>query len=363
MNKVVPLLGLALIVAGIIWRLKRPAAPKHVQPRMGGSELAAGAPPSPDTRASRRGPLFAGKRDSEWDEAPDIAPSVLAEKHRRSERILLRIPVQVEGTDADGKLFTERTFTLFVNRHGGCINLRSSPRVNDQITMTNLQTRQSCPFRVCESHQDRPGDLTEWGLECLEPNRNFWGVHFPEKAPQPSLEQNINTMLECVTCRSLEMTELSPGQYRRMAEQGVLTRDCQKCGAATEWKFGFVVAEEEEPFLPSIEPATPAVSLPKGAERRREKRLIAKLPIRIRHGDGRVENSMTQNVAKSGACFASNLEMKVGETVFLTYQSGLGPREEESPARIMWRRDGAERGKILYGVNLERAESRKDDLM
>ena len=93
-------------------------------------------------------------------------------------------------------------------------------------------------------------------------------------------------------------------------------------------------------------------------ENRREKRIVAKLPIRLRHpGDGRMESSLTENVSKSGVCCAASMELNVGDVILLTFEFGTGPSEDENPACIMWRRPMGENRKTIYGIRLERKES------
>ena len=92
---------------------------------------------------------------------------------------------------------------------------------------------------------------------------------------------------------------------------------------------------------------------PTGAENRVAQRVLVKLPIRIRYDDDRVETTMTENVSMSGVCCAAYADLQVGEVVLLTFESGTGVTEEETPSRIMWRHSMFVKKKILYGIRLE----------
>jgi Tfp pilus assembly protein PilZ len=83
---------------------------------------------------------------------------------------------------------------------------------------------------------------------------------------------------------------------------------------------------------------------------------VLKLPLGVRLSDGSEEASKTENISKSGLCFACSLEMHVGERVYV--RLGLDSPEERSdlPARIMWRRPAKDKGRAFYGVKLERRE-------
>jgi hypothetical protein len=385
MNRVIPILGLLLIIVGIFLRLRKSGEKtmKQTQSREKGLEIAVAQQPSPSPRGLHRElrlspnvksvsretqlapplqraagsskPLVPEPRDNQGDQAPASLPSMIAQKQRRSERILLRVPVQVEGTDTEGRLFTEKTFTSVVNRNGAAINMRCSLRPDDQVTVTNLLTQKSCSFRVCDFSKNHPGDMAEWGVECLEPNRNFWGIYFPEKVEEPSVQQTIGAMLECAACHFRETVELTLEQYRKLGNVAVLTRECSRCGTATDWKYGF--EEAEDLFQASQESQAVVSSKPTGIENRREERINLKLSVRIRHEDGRIENTITEDVSKSGLCCASNLKMKIGDAVFLTLKPEEEISEEQTPARIVWRRTISEQERSLYGIMLEGANT------
>lgn len=286
------------------------------------------------------------------------APPKAEEGKRRTERVLLRIPVEVKGKDADGRSFTEKTFTLVVNRDGARISLRSALRRNDQLTVTNLQSHLSCPFRVVERTSDMLGDgPPEWGVECLEPEVNFWGISFPRKAPAPAKQEVIDALLECSNCHARELAQLTLEQYRCLIDQTSVVRDCAKCGTETPWRFGFVEADAEEGAAAPPEAATMPLSgtepVPgSGGERRRAKRVTVKLPVRVRLEDGREEIARTENLSKTGVCFASDLVMNEGDTLRLSVGYSEGSNEAEILARIVWRRAIAGTNRSFYGVRL-----------
>lgn len=342
------LLGMALTAGAALWRLRQSRL-GELAPAVENVEAGSARQMGGD-RESRKMRVAEGGTD--WTQAPTKVPAIVAKEHRRSERMLLKIPVHVAGIDVHGKSFEERTFTLSISRYGACIWLRNSPRQGDPVTVTNMGTRQSCVFRLCESGTDPSGEVTGWGIECLEPHYNFWQIRFPDKPPEPSPQENITALVVCATCHSREVAELSVAQYQYMLERGSMKRDCPDCGAATEWKF--ILVEMGTAATPE---ETSAVSLPSGEEKRREKRILAKLPIRLRHPeDGRIESTLTENVSKSGVCCAASMELNVDNVILLTFEYGAGPSEDENPARIMWRRSMGKNRKTLYGIRLERKE-------
>ena len=275
------------------------------------------------------------------------------ERRRRSERVLLRIPIEVKGTDAAGKPFTEKTSTLVINRHGARIALKTPLEPEAHITIINRQSAMSCPFRVVGRTSKSLGEGPEWGVECLQPEENFWGISFPDKVAAPTAQEVIDALVECAACSSRELAQLTLEEYRTIITQGSLRRDCPGCGGMTEWRFSFAEAEPEE-AIPA-QPSAPAAASPAadGAERRRAKRLTIKLPVRIRLQDGSEEVARTENISKTGVCFSSGLMIRPQDRILLAVGYTPGLSAEEMPARLVWRREIEGGGKALYGVRLE----------
>lgn len=266
---------------------------------------------------------------------------------RRSARILLRIPIEVKGTGTDGKPFQETTYTLAVNRHGARIALKNGVQPAAQVSVTNLQNRVTCPFRVVGRVTKSLGEGPEWGVECLEPERNFWGIFFPEKTKGPPKEEVIDALLECSTCHSREMAQLTLEKYQSLSTHQSLSRGCPECGAITEWKFGFIEGEREEAVCAPSASAGPASA--ESAERRRAKRVTVKVPVRIRLE----EIGQTENLSNSGVCFTSDLMLRVGDRVQLTVGYTPEGQQQEVPARVVWRQELEGANRALYGVQLE----------
>ncbi len=302
--------------------------------------------------------------------APETSgPTPSAEEQRRTERILVRLPILVQGTRADGKAFTEKTHTVVINRYGAQIILQSAVRPSARVTITNLQNALSCPFRLVGLTGASVDKKPEWGIECLAGDTNIWGIAFPEKGPSPPRYEVIDVLLECSKCHSREFAELTLQQYQTALTHNLLSRECRTCQKLTGWWFGYVEgepkAETQAPATPappsapgSASPAAPApdqapalapTSAARVQQRRRNKRLAIKMPVRIRlEGVGRVEN-----LSADGICFSCNLALEVGECVSLAVGYIPGRENKERIGRIIWRRDLGGVKHYLYGAHLE----------
>lgn len=275
---------------------------------------------------------------------------------RRSERVLLKIPIEVKGRGAEGKTFREVTTTLVINRNGARITLKNSPQPDERVTVTNLYNNLSCPFRIVGRTGKSLGEGPEWGVECLEPERNVWGISFPEKQETPGEGELIDALLECSKCSFRELAQLAREQYRALSAQSSIQRDCPKCKAPTEWQFGFLETGTEQ--APAPQPVQ-TVSTPvpaKKEERRKARRVTLKLPVRVRLSDGRENITRTENYSRLGACFISALEIKEGETVLLTVGYTGSGSDVEAPARVVWRRPIEGKNQTAYGVELQKRD-------
>ena len=107
---------------------------------------------------------------------------------RRSQRVLMQIPIRVRGEDVRGCPFDEETETLAVNALGAFILLQGRVSSGAQITLKHNRTGEEQECRVRYVGPLR-GDKAEIGLEFSSPRVHFWRVYFPPEDWTPkSLE-------------------------------------------------------------------------------------------------------------------------------------------------------------------------------
>jgi hypothetical protein len=105
-------------------------------------------------------------------------PSSRPENRRRSERVMLQIPVTVATEMPDRTKQREETHTLVVNAHGGLLKLKMEVVVGQPIVLIHPKTRAEEKARVVRVEHP-PGGATAVAFEFDRPAPHFWPVVFP----------------------------------------------------------------------------------------------------------------------------------------------------------------------------------------
>src|SRR5580704_9628691 len=103
-----------------------------------------------------------------------------AANRRRSQRVLMKVPVQVSGQAADGATFEESTHTLSISPHGALLVLAAPVRRGQRFILANMQTKSALECVVAHL-EPTPGVPMQVGVEFSLPNPAFWRIAFPPK--------------------------------------------------------------------------------------------------------------------------------------------------------------------------------------
>src|SRR6266849_687824 len=104
--------------------------------------------------------------------------SWLAANRRRSQRVLMTIPVRLSGQISVGLPFEEETHTRAISAHGALILVSTPVYRGQRLTLSNIQTKAALECVV--AHIDRRKD-PQAGVEFTLPNPMCWPVDFPPK--------------------------------------------------------------------------------------------------------------------------------------------------------------------------------------
>jgi hypothetical protein len=96
---------------------------------------------------------------------------------RRSQRVILNIPITVSGETLQGQ-FSEKTQTLVINAHGALITLAARVSHGQKLglkSVTHPETQACTVVFVGPTSEGR----TQFGIEFTKPAPNFWQIAFP----------------------------------------------------------------------------------------------------------------------------------------------------------------------------------------
>lgn len=270
---------------------------------------------------------------------------------RRSDRLMITLPLVIEGKDTKGQPFDNTARTITVNRHGARVVTPRPLRAGQTITVTNLASRKKCQFRVVGPVSPATERGGEWGIECLDPNENIWGIQFPPVLNAEEIQSKA--LLECQECGITALMRVSLVDVEVLDTSGILTQPCAQCERETRWRLS-----ERQPGMVAIEkPVAKGGRLGPtgGAENRRHRRSSLQLPVLIRDYYGGSEVTKTENVSKGGFCFLSDKIHQLGEALVVVCPFDPSTTDHiEVRARVVRSLPVEGSARKVYGVRYER---------
>lgn len=100
-------------------------------------------------------------------------------RRRRSQRLILRVPVIAYRSQKLGSPFSEGTHTLVVNAHGALINLEAKVAVHEKVFLKHALSGEAQECRVVFTRGSSTVGPIEVGIEFRRPVPNFWQIAFP----------------------------------------------------------------------------------------------------------------------------------------------------------------------------------------
>jgi hypothetical protein len=120
------------------------------------------------------------KQATQADAGPQLLPG---DERRRSQRVMIRIPVTLEVMVA-GKKVTVHAGTASVNDHGAMLLCTKSFPVDTLLDMINDRTAQKQTCRITRTAtENQQGYLIP--IEFLDPAPGFWHISFPPPGWKP----------------------------------------------------------------------------------------------------------------------------------------------------------------------------------
>jgi len=157
-----------------------------------------------------------------------------ADGTRRSGRIPKQIAITLVGSDIEGRVFSERTKTVLLSRHGAGIVSTYKLSAEQELVIRSEVSHKEIEARVVGQIGSQD-DTYIYGVAFLDAQINFWGLDFPDLSEAE--KRASQTLLECSNCRMREMADHSDLASDVMAINKGIVRYCKKCGSSTLWKL------------------------------------------------------------------------------------------------------------------------------
>jgi len=103
---------------------------------------------------------------------------VVQTARRRSERVLLDLPVVVCGESPDQRPFQEETFTITVSAHGALVMMATKVALRQKLVMMNPKNWDEREGRVAYIGSPHAG-LSQVAVEFTQPSPGFWPIGDP----------------------------------------------------------------------------------------------------------------------------------------------------------------------------------------
>jgi PilZ domain len=105
-------------------------------------------------------------------------------ERRRTVRVALIISLTVRWETSSGEVFSVKTKSQSVSQSGGLCVLEEPVVVGQSLQMLNENSGGAAEAKVVTVRKARDGK-TYVGFEFVEPNSNFWRMHFPVPGARP----------------------------------------------------------------------------------------------------------------------------------------------------------------------------------
>jgi hypothetical protein len=273
-------------------------------------------------------------------------------ERRRSDRLLLTIPLRLEGVDDAGREFEAEARTVILNRHGARIHLQRVLKAGQTVRLANLVNQRMADFRVVgptEPYSEKGG---EYAVAKLNPDINVWGIQFP-----PPSENEVSTpkaLVECRVCHTVALLQLTLVEVEVLESAGIFSRQCEKCRQPTPWGHAEKqVAMESPPGEEEMFRQAQAEAAVSDANRRQHRRVSLQLPVLVRDYYGGAEITKTENVSKGGFCFTSEKTYQLGEAVMVICPYDPAGQNIEIRSKIARQRDIEGTSRKIYGVRYD----------
>jgi hypothetical protein len=172
---------------------------------------------------------------------------------RQSDRVGLRMPVEVSWATSTGVAVKHIAETLLVSRNGGVVRLDDKlPTGQEPQLRRSLDGDQwkSARARVVAEIDQEPPHHFIYAIQLLDPDSDFWNIACP--SPQAAEEVLARLLMECSFCQSREVVYMNEMDLKSFEIRKCVARICKKCNSPSIWIDS--LSEARTPDDPAAKP-------------------------------------------------------------------------------------------------------------
>jgi hypothetical protein len=271
------------------------------------------------------------------------------DSQRRSDRVIIKMPVRVSAVDTSGQKFSEQGHTLNISRHGATIALNRKLTPGLPLTISPMTSKRESSAIVMGQMGGQSG-VHIYGIALLESNVNLWGIQFPPLAE--SEEGLVRLLLECSACKAREVVHLNELETDIFEGNHSLPRSCSQCGTWTLWWQTLKELPARDSGVQSnTSPESSVAPVDRAQNKRKHVRVQVKMKACIRHPGFEEEIVEVKDVSRGGLSFVSSKEYIEGSRIEVAVPFSEGKANIFVAARINRVQDQPGKGVTRYGVH------------
>ena len=255
--------------------------------------------------------------------------STLSDGLRQSDRVSLRLSVEVAWATAQGATFSQTVETLLVSRNGGVLRFTEKLETGQELHLRRHlegdQWKHTRARVVAEIDQDANGFL--YAIHILEARCDFWDIEFPSL--HKAEEALARLLMECSFCQRREVVYLNEMQLKSFEVRRCVARHCRHCESPSIWIESLLeeAGLEGDGTRPTEERVVP---------RRNRTRVKARVLACIRRRGFAEEVVVCEDLSKGGISFRSRNQYPEGTRVEVAVPFTPGTGAIFVPIRIVF---------------------------
>jgi len=263
---------------------------------------------------------------------------------RQSDRVTVRMPVEVSWFASDGIAMKVIGETLLVSRNGGVLRLAEKLATGQEVTLRRQHEGdlwKTVRARVMAEIDHEPEGYL-YAVHLQNVKADFWDIDFP--APQKAEEALARLLMECSFCQRREVVYLNEMELKSFEIRRCIARICKHCDTPSIW----IEAQPEMPStaVPNGKPPMEERVVP----RRNRTRVKARVLACIRKRGFQEEIAVCEDLSKGGISFRSRNQYPEGTRVEVAVPFTPGSSAIFVPIRIVFSQPIPSAGLYRHGA-------------